>query len=769
MAQPPAKRVQIQEEIQSISSDPAFADDRPAEEKKSFYGAGKVQSVQHSAVTFTGGVRSSTRQSVTGRMSMGGKVRESYAAALWNPLSDADKFAFNRSRLLQLFCGVMIGTCAGSSFAFGIFSNKIKETAQLSQSDMATITTTGSIMQSFTFPAGILFDYFGPNYVMFAATILSCSGFGMLALIFQGVIPATVYTVAISKGMSAIGSGFYDCGALMANLFNFPVNRGDVLIIQKTFFGLGSTFFSIIFDGFFGPTDDYIGYAVAVTIVMFISGVAGTIFVRLPPYKRSIRDLKRIEKLDEEEKEKERQAEERAFEMYHNPRLSDRRRLNAGIACLLFSLAFFSFFSIMKSYIELPRALAITLTIVAILCIVSFITMVSPFTLPAFFDFDFLPDLNPPEALVDKPGATGQTVEAADADDDEKKEYTINNFANGTGSRNPTVTIIREDDVNSVSGGREYLETDGLARRSTIGGHPIDQDGRASSFFPTRSSVAGTSAPIALPEGIAPNVVPSIATPFIKSLTQPMLWCMWIIGFTKASVAVIVVNQAQIMNSANDGQFNKRNNSLAVALLGIGSGIGRICIGAAESYFQKKNALLREAQLAWEAEHGPAPEEMKKREPQPGELDMRPVYHRYNSTVVCLFPYFPAVLVLCVFSFAFAPVDAFPFIFVPLGAAHGGWISIGALAVREMFSQDVAKHYSFTITSGIAASLILNRVMFGTWFDEETRKHPSSDGYSCVGYTCFTNSLYVIGALCVFSTFVSAYTARKWWKIRQTF
>lgn len=761
------KRVHIHEDNQALSPDS---------------GSGTAK---HSAVSFRSqsmGGGGATRHSVAGRMSSGGKVRESFAAALWNPMRDVDKEAFNRRRLIQLFCGILIATCGGSAFAFGIFSNKIKAKAGLTQSEMTTITTTGAILGAFTFPAGVLFDNLGPNYVLAAATLFSVGGFGILALVFGELMPATVYTIAISKGLSSIGSGFFDTGSLMANLFNFPINRGDVLIIQKTFFGLGSTFFSLIFDGFFGPSQNYLGYAISVTGVMLVSGVLGTVFIRLPPYKRSLRDLRRIRKMtDPVAKEEERLLEERAFEMYHNPRLTARRRLNAGISVLMFSLVFFSLFSVAKTYIDLPQNVILGLTILAIICLLAFTIMIVPFQIPAFFDFDFLPDMSPPEALVDKSAVEKDGGKGSSGGNN------INNGGDETGSEHNAVGVN-----NDSIAAREYCENDPLingqrggevddsafnggANKSSHHHHHDDddehhrEDGRASAFLPVRASVVQNSAPIAVPEGIAPSIVPCIPTSFLQSVMGPMIWCMWIIGFTKASIGVIVGNQAQIMNAANDGDFDAKNNSLAVALLGIGSAIGRILIGVAETFFQRRNALHREKQLRWEAENGPACEEQRRNAPEKGEVDLRPAFHRYDSTVVCLFPVFPAILTLCVFAFTFAPVSMFPIIFVPLGACHGGWISIGALAIREMFSKDVAMHYSFTVTSGIVASITLNRFMFGTWFDEETERSRGADGYSCAGYACFRNSLYVVGSLCIFSTFVSAYTAHRWWRIRQTF
>ena len=689
------------------------------------------------------------------------KLRSSFAATMWNPMNDKDKLRFNQKRLIQMFAGLLLGTCAGSAFAFGVFSNKIKVSANMSQADMATITTVGTIAMSFVFPAGILFDYYGPHYVIAVATVLSCGGFALLALIFKDIVKADVYTVSLANGLQNWGMGFCDSGSLLPNLFNFPINRGDVLIIQKTFFGLGATFLSLSFDGFFGATDNYIGYAVYITILTFIAGTFGTFFIRLPPYKRTLRDLKRIAKLSPEEQEEERLFEERAFELYHNPRLTDRRRLNLGVTCLIVTLVFFSSFSVIKTYVEIPSSVITALTVCAILCLLSFLIMLYPRPLPAFFDYEFLPDLHPPESLVDKPAAIAASPrkegsdsvsllnnEAGnDSDGDKRYSYglTGNNSSSSPTKPAGTVGFYGDDEDGASAGG---------------------QQGRASAFYATRASVAGNSAPIAVPQAVAPSAIPSIVLPFSKSIVRPMIWAFWMMAFAKSACTVIINNQAQIMSSANDGIVDSKSNSLAVALFGIGSACGRILVGLGETYFQRRNALAREEQLVWEAENGPydpnAPD-------KPGQPDMRPVYHRLTSSVVCMLPVCPTTLTICNFLLTFAPVSMFPVIFIVFGCAYGGWISLLSLSIKEIYSNDTAKHYNFVFSSGIVSAILLNRMMFGDWFDEQAKKHPGPDGNSCAGHVCYANSLYVIGSICFVCIFVTFYIVRYWWKVRQTF
>jgi len=675
-------------------------------------------------------------------------ARQSFVATMWNPMNDDDKLRFNQRRLIQLCVGIFLGVTSGSAYAFGVFSNRIKASAGFSQSDMTTITTVGSLMNGFTFPAGVLYDYAGPQYVLGVSTFVSCSGFILLALIFQNIVEPTVYSVAIANGLTNWGSGFNDCGSMMTNLFNLPINRGEVLVIQKTFFGLGSTYLSLAFDGFFGASDNYLGYCIFVCIFVFVSGCIGTAITRLPKYKRTTLDLKRIAKLDPIHQELERQQEETSFELFHNPRLVDRRRLNAGVTCLFFTLIFFSTFSIVKAYVEIPTSVVTGLTVLACVCLVSFFVMVLPCELPAFFDYEFLPDLHPPEELVDKPKPHHNKPPESSRDRDDTHSNATREYA-------VTAPILENHDDNVNGSGLGHED----------GRH---EEGRASSFLPQRASVAGNSAPIALPEGVDVTVIPSVKTGFSKNILQPIIWCFWLSGFAMfGSNTVLVQNLTQVFTAANDGVYDKSLNSLIVALTGVGSAVGRLTIGFLETYNHRRNALLREEQLVYKAKLDAGL--IKPDEKGTTAVDMSPLYHRWNSSILTVFPICPATMLACAVLLTFCPVGSFAVIYFVSGVAMGMFLACFALGIREIFSCDVAKHYNFVGTAGMLSSVLLNRFMFGMWYDKETEDSKAADGVSCKGTACFSGSFLVLAGLCGMAMCSCAFIVFRWWQIRKTF
>lgn len=695
--------------------------------------------------------------------------RKSFAASLWERLAPPEKDAFNRKRFIQLVAGMLIACCGGSSFAFGIFSNKIKETANLSQSDMTTITTAGFIFNGFTFPAGILFDLLGPQYVIGSALVLSCSGFALLALIFDGIVPASVYSVSIANALTNMGGGFTDCGSLMTNLFNFPTSSGEVLIIQKTFFGLGATFLSLIFDGFFGASQNYIGYAVFVCLFTFAAYSFGAAVTRLPPYKRTTRDLKRIAASgDPALQEAERVMEEQAFANFHNPRLVDQRRLNLGVTILFGTLIFFSSFSVAITYVDISQGVLTGMTVIACVFLASYSLMALPIRIPRFFDYEFLPDIHAPESLVDRP---------EDEEDD--------NGADGHGAANEvregllsgdSMDVESRCDANnsmaSASHGGEYSVNTSATGSKAADADGDDDDGAGVIYAAgggsgstrkteTRRSVAG-GAPIAVPEAVAVNAIPSLETGFLKNLTGPLLWCFFVTAFAVTGAnAVLLSNFPQIIIAANEGLNDAKANSLAVALAGIGSALGRIFAGYAEIFFQRRNALLRERQLRWAAGH---------REEDETEPDMRPIYHQWNSSVAMCIPISPAIIVVCCIAFTFLPVSVFPPVLCLFGIGVGSYFGLAALTVKEVFTVEVGKHYNFIFVASMISSVLLNRVMFGEWYDAETKEHTSPhDGVSCEGYACFLRALYVLAGLGCVAMMSSSYIVYGWWQIRKRF
>jgi MFS family permease len=183
---------------------------------------------------------------------------------------------FERRRFMQLFAGLASCTVVGTVYSFGILADRLKAQFALSQDDLTTITTFGYVFALFNLPAGILFDKFGPRTVNAVAFTVLAIGFALFALTFQGVLPGSTASLSAIYVLCCWPAGFLDTGTLMPNLFRFPLNRGDVVIIQKTFMGLGATIFTVCYMGFFGGSNvaAYCWFIAAACVVLGTGAVA---------------------------------------------------------------------------------------------------------------------------------------------------------------------------------------------------------------------------------------------------------------------------------------------------------------------------------------------------------------------------------------------------------------------------------------------------------------------------------------------------------------
>lgn len=221
----------------------------------------------------------------------------------WARLNHPDARQFNRQRFSQLAAGVFAAACVGITQCFPIISNVVKSSGGgISQSDVAKISTAGVVAGYMMLPFGILYDTFGPKPVLLLCGLVCTAGYVLLSLIFSGHIAFGVTLMCAVNAMISLGASSMDTGSLMSNLYAFPLSRGEVIILQKTFVGLGSTFFSIIFECFFSKIvhrvdangfeehideSNYSGFAIFMAAFVVGTFVLATAVTRLPLYHQT--------------------------------------------------------------------------------------------------------------------------------------------------------------------------------------------------------------------------------------------------------------------------------------------------------------------------------------------------------------------------------------------------------------------------------------------------------------------------------------------------
>ncbi|GET87020.1 hypothetical protein, conserved [Leishmania tarentolae] len=192
------------------------------------------------------------------------------------PISEAHRFSLLLIGLLGMICGSF------GSYTFNLVSGSLQERYSLSQRDLSTITTTGTVIGNVMLPYSFLYDYVGPLPIAVLSSFVFPLGALLVALSFQGVIVANVVRLSVFYSFMNVGTSFFDLSSCITILSYFPTNRGSVVALLKTFIGLGSAIVGSMYQGFFGGAAEYFFYF----LMMFaaIVGVLGIIFLRLPAY-----------------------------------------------------------------------------------------------------------------------------------------------------------------------------------------------------------------------------------------------------------------------------------------------------------------------------------------------------------------------------------------------------------------------------------------------------------------------------------------------------
>ena len=290
---------------------------------------------------------------------------------------------------LKLTCGIWVAMCIGVSFTFGIFTNRMKSQFNLTQPDLTTISTIGYVFGMFNFPAGVVWDRFGPRAVLLCAWLMILLGLGGFALTFSGHIPGSVPSFSFYTVMIAWSSGWMDTGSLMTNMFNFPHNNGDVVVLQKTFMGLGGTMFASFYAGWFKEQITEFSLFVAGYVCVLVG--IGAYVVTLPDYliKRRAKkkeDIPPVLKSDDTEMRGEQTAQRlQQEEATGDPEdqvidtillyPANRQRMNTGLALLGVMLVYLTTISCLLAFVELSASVRAGLAAVTLLLALSFVSL----------------------------------------------------------------------------------------------------------------------------------------------------------------------------------------------------------------------------------------------------------------------------------------------------------------------------------------------------------------------------------------------------------
>lgn len=188
---------------------------------------------------------------------------------------------------VQLFVSILVSVSNGAIFCFGIFSPFMKEGGfSLSQTDVNIISTCGVVLSYFSLPTGYLYDTYGPRVTLFIGAALNFVGWLGMAVIFYDIdnpiLGNSAAVIGLFFGISQWSASFYETGSVLTNLEAMSLHKGRVIIIQKTFMGLGSSIITQLYVAFFEGQTSISNFFFFLMVSNTIMGLIGAWFIRLP-------------------------------------------------------------------------------------------------------------------------------------------------------------------------------------------------------------------------------------------------------------------------------------------------------------------------------------------------------------------------------------------------------------------------------------------------------------------------------------------------------
>lgn len=173
-------------------------------------------------------------------------------------------------RWMALAAGILIESIAGSPYAVSVWLPSMKATLSLTQQEANNVAGLGDLGLYMSIIGGVLYDATGPRTVLvYGATLASLGYLALWAVVTQR-LAASPGMVAFLAAVAWQGSGVLDTVAVAVAVSNFKPNKGRVLGLVKSLFGLSAGVLSLAYGSLMKPhTDAFLLFlAVAVPAVV---------------------------------------------------------------------------------------------------------------------------------------------------------------------------------------------------------------------------------------------------------------------------------------------------------------------------------------------------------------------------------------------------------------------------------------------------------------------------------------------------------------------
>ena len=687
---------------------------------------------------------------------------------------------FDCRRLRMVSAGVLGCCIVGGAYGVSIMLHALQAQFGVSQKAYTTISSVGYLFQFFTLPAGWVMDRYGPSTLMAGATLMCSAGWLLFALTFAGVIEPSVVNLTLVNVGLVMFTGYFDPPTNLNACSMFPLNRGQVVMIQKTFMGLSVALVSLTHAAATAqpsqqPADSttMLHYTFMFSGITLLWGGAGVLWIREAPTLTatrqatyfeggggddivapctttsgvanddddddddvpvnagdggeardragrarvasnngatrprllSLRDAQLIAILDRStveelgEDDGDGAADGNASSDAASPLSpaveaalathvpADPRVMGVALALLLFNVSYLSVASAVLLYAApLSRAACVLLAIGGHAAVLSF------FVLPALRYYAWPPTRGVRVTFL----AEGDTAVPVSALSD-------------------AAAAAANDDVemyDDVPGERQQ-RPQSYTRLQMV--FPAMHTERFTSNLCTSADLWLLFFSVAAVWGSGSTVIANVIQLFDALAGDH--------ARGSQQQRIIMMQPSQSTSVAASVSGGNRPASLCVAVMGVGSAVGRIVAGSLDG------ALLTP--------------------------------HRLSTTVLLPLP--PLIMALAsVLALAVDGCGAV-WVFLPFflnSFAYGSSWAITLLVVRQMFSVDTGQHYMFLFVSG-ASSVVFGRAVLGPSYDRELQRQHAPPG-QCIGVACVDVVFWTIAAACTCSTLLSVAVHLRW-------
>ncbi|KAF5224022.1 hypothetical protein ECC02_002917 [Trypanosoma cruzi] len=255
-----------------------------------------------------------------------------------------------------------------SSLAFISLLDRRGAVNELDQGGASATCMAGPACGYLVMPYGFIFDHFGPKPIFILSMVLFPLGALLFALSFRGTIEGSVVRLSVFNAILTLGCTLYDVVYMMTIMSHFPISRGPVVAILKSYIGLGSAIVGSIQLAFFDGRPDH--YFYFLMVLFFVTGAAGFFLVPLPSYHLTGYEEKH---LGIEEKER-RLARKSVYLRQQPPTI----RFAIGIAFVVLLVIYLPLQSALVAYLGWGRTQRIIFASILIAVLVSFPLMALP-------------------------------------------------------------------------------------------------------------------------------------------------------------------------------------------------------------------------------------------------------------------------------------------------------------------------------------------------------------------------------------------------------